>query len=203
MVHQKLTYALTAIWVITLAACSSGIGDKSKALKTINEGLAKSPTCQEVSVDVYYDEASLSSIALPALLEKGYIEAGQVYEISVWDRRKIPHAGYRFTEKGRALITKPVVPNDRKSRPCVAMGHWMATSIEALDEGTDMTGKTVVNARARIQFVPQDWVEIRRNDPAWESVFAQISKQESRQWMYQLLKSGDSLFYQGSGKPVD
>lgn len=187
-----------------LAACSGGIGDKSKALKVINEGLLKSPPCQEVPVDMFANEEAVkASIAIPALLDKGYIQAGQVFSTNSWDGKKTAHNGYVFTDAGRALITKPADPNNPFSRPCVVLGHWEAISAEALDEGTDMTGKPIVNVRSRIRFTPRDWVEARRDDPLWEKLWAQIKGQEGHQWMYQLLKSGDSYFYQGKGKSVD
>ncbi len=195
--------SLFALSVITLTACSNGMGDKSKAMKTINEGLAKNPICRNVPVGVVANEASLkSSIAIPALMELGYIEEGQVMQRSSWDGRMIPHKGYHFTEKGRPLIIKPADPN-KLSSPCVAMGRFEIVSVEAVDEGTDMSGKTIVNVRTRGHFVTHDWVESRRNDPAWQEFFDSVKKQESRQWMYQLLKSGDSFFYQGPGKGVD
>lgn len=203
MAHPNLKISLAAFGVIMLAACSSGFGDKSKAMKVINEGLAKSPSCQQVPVDVYAPDVHIkSSIAIPALLASGEIEAGQVFEDHVWNG-KIPHNGYRLTEKGRPLLAKPGDPNMRNSWPCIATGHWEVTSIEALDEGTDMTGKAVANVRARIRFIPRDWIAAQSNDPAWKQLFTNISKQESQQWMYQLLKSGDSFFYQGRGKSVD
>lgn len=107
-----------------LSACSGGIGDKSKALKVINEGLLKSPTCQEVPVDMSANEGTVkASIAIPALLDKGYIQAGQVFSTSLWDGKKVAHNGYVFTDAGRALIAKPADPSDPFSRPCVALGH--------------------------------------------------------------------------------
>lgn len=200
---SHLKVSLSALSVLTLVACSNGIGDKSKAMKTINEGLAKAPICRDVPVGIVTNEENLKqSIAIPALVAAGYIEEGQVMKKSFWDGKLIPHRGYNFTEKGRALIVKPGDANNRIS-PCVAMGRFEIVSVEAMDEGTDMSGKTIVNVRTRGHFVTQDWVESRRNDPAWQEFFDAVKKQESRQWMYQLLKSGDSFFYQGAGKGID
>jgi hypothetical protein len=204
MKRQTTLTLLAAVFLLGLTACSNGIGDKSKVMKAINEGLAKSPSCRKLPIEVAEHESHFKTAQLPiaALLESGDIQEGEVFEKSLWDGKMKAKKGYVFTEKGKALIAVPADPNMR-SWPCVAVGHWEVESIEALDQGSDATGKTIVNARARIRFVPRQWLEMRRNDPAWSQAWTEVGKQASHQWMYQLLKSGDSYFYQGKGKAID
>lgn len=188
---------------LALSACTGGMGDKSKAEAAINEGLQKSPSCDSVPIEKAAKQDVIDrSIALPELIAAGYVTKGQVRDVNAFGNSPKVVEGYVLTEKGQSLVVRPGNPYEF---PCLRNGVWKVHTIEAIDNAVDASGKNVANVRATIRFAAEDWAEGARTNtqPAWERFWSGVKKMESKQWMYQLVRSGDALFFTGKGKPID
>lgn len=89
-----------------------------------------------------------------------------------------------------------------RKNSCFQFGHWKIKTIEAVDSGSDASGKPVATVRASIEFVPRDWIKTTKTNQAWAPYWGYIEKFESGQWLYRLLKSGEDYFFTGPGEKL-
>jgi hypothetical protein len=192
--------------LVLLSACSGPRSDQGKVAQVINQGLSAAPVCYPVPVGVPLESStdkSLadSSLALKELLAQGLAKPGQI-SYQGFSRPGVAD-GYVFAESAAALIQTPAVADAiRQKQPCLQFGHWKIKTIEALDSGSDASGKPVATVRASIEFVPRDWIKLTRTNPAWASYWGNIEQLERSQWLYRLLKSGEEYFFTGPGEKL-
>lgn len=189
---------------LLMSACQRPVSDKGKVEQVINKGLSTTPVCRDipVGVPVTKDEAH-RSLALAELLAQGLVQPGQVRYTTIMGETKVTE-GYVFTEAATALVQKPKenLPTWGKRPPCFQFGTWRVTTIQALDTGTDATGRLVTTARANVTFEPSDWLKATKAKTQWAQYWADIESAERSQWLYHLLKSGDDYFYTGPGSKL-
>ncbi len=192
--------------LVLLGACGGPSFDKGKVAQVINLGLAAAPVCYPVPVGVPLESStdkSLadSSLALKELLAQGLTKPGQI-SYQGFSRPGVAD-GYVFAQSAAALIQTPAVADAvRRKQPCLQFGHWKIKTVEALDSGTDASGKLIATVRASIEFVPRDWIRLTRANPAWASYWGNIEQLERSQWLYRLLKSGEEYFFTGPGEKL-
>lgn len=187
------TAAMAAIF--TLTAC--GNNDNSKVEKVINEQLAKSASCTDVPIGQKVDYAKIGADgALGILKAKGYITESQGTSKDFFGRTSTFET-FALTDRG-----KPLVQRDGffSRSSCIRTGHFAVTKIEAIDIGNDAEGKPVASVRAKIEFVPEEWIAGTRNVAAWSGYWKDISETENSQWLYTLLKSGSDYYSHGPGR---
>ncbi|OGB33744.1 MAG: hypothetical protein A3F78_03790 [Burkholderiales bacterium RIFCSPLOWO2_12_FULL_61_40] len=170
----------------------------------INQGLSGTPACRDVPVGVpVTKDVANRSLALAELLAQGLVQPGQVHYTTIMGETKVTE-GYVFTEAATALVQKPKenLPSWTQRPPCFQLGTWKVTTIQALDTGTDATGKLVTTVRANVAFEPRDWLKATKTKAQWAPYWADIESTEKSQWLYHLLKSGDDYFYTGPGSKL-
>ena len=188
-----------------LGACS-GATDQSKVAQAIDQGLAGAPVCYPVPVGVPIisvgDQKEVaSSLALKELLARGLIKPGRIAFKDFMGPRVAD--GYVFAEAAAPMVRTAPVPNAfTRTNPCFEFGHWKVKTIEAVDSGSDASGKPVASVRATIEWVPRDWLQATRALPAWAPYWQNITLFERSQWLYRLLKSGDDYFFTGPGEKL-
>lgn len=183
---------VTTAAVPMLLACGSS--DNSKVEKVINDQLAKSPTCTDVPIGQKVDFAKVGADgALGILKSKGYITESQGSSKDFWGRVGTFDT-FALTDKG-----KPFMQRDGIRGPCVRTGHYEITKIEAIDVGNDIEGKPIASVRARVRFVPEEWISGTKNEVVWSGYWKGVSDSENAQWLYRLLKSGDNFYPYGPG----
>lgn len=191
--------------LLMLGACS-GATDKSKVAQAINQGLVGTPVCYHVPVGVPIvsrgDHKEVAgSLALKELLAQGLVKPGSITFKDFMGPGRAE--GYVVTEAGAALVQTAPVPNAfTRTNACMAFGHWKVRTIEAIDSGSDVSGRPVANVRASIEWVARDWLQATRAMPAWAPYWQDIARLERSQWLYRLLKSGDDYFFTGPGQKL-
>ena len=187
---------------VLLGACSGEIAEKQRAQSAINDGLAKTPVCRNVPVNVQVrsQEAERSAL-LTELIQQGYVIPAPITTMSLMGRPEISK-GYAFTEKAKPLIQNNGAANSGYSQPCFRIGVWKTKSIEAVDIGNDASGTPIATVRAMIEFTPEEWLATTKSKPEWALYWQQIKDQQTKQWLYLLLKSGNDFFYGGPGRPI-
>lgn len=190
--------------VLSAVLLSSGCGssDFSKAEQTINSSLKKDPSCLHVGVEVPVDKSKvLPGGSIQVLQAKGLIDEGPVKKYGIFgDVKDVP--GYVFTATGKELVVVQAKNGYSPEFPCVKVGIYEVVKIEALDFGYDAEGKSVVNVRTSIKFIPESWVADTKLSPAWEKFWTGVKQTESTQLLYSLVKSGDQFFFNGKPKAV-
>lgn len=187
--------AVTAA-VCVLAACGSS--DNAKVEKVINAQLAKSASCTDVPIGQKVEYAKVGADgALGILKAKGYIVETQGTTKEFFGRTSTFDT-YALTEAGKPLVHR----EGMFSRVCMRTGHFEVTNIEAIDLGNDAEGKPVASVRAKIKFVPEDWIAGTKNVAAWSGYWKDIGETENAQWLYTLLKSGSDYYSHGPGRKL-
>ncbi len=155
-----LTMALLAA---ALAAC--GNSDNSKAAKEINGALAKNAPCTEIPIGLPVDLNKIGADgALGILKAKGYVTEGKV-EFDTF-RGKSSADAMVMTEKGKPLLQRPAdMGRYYKRDACITTGRFEVAKVEAIDFGNDIEGKPIASVRAKIKFVPEEWIADTRNNP--------------------------------------
>ena len=201
---MKSHFVLAATAALFLSACSGGLTESSKVKTVINEGLKKGRVpCERAAIGTVGRSPSLSNFEVPKLLlAKGYVQEATVDVLDLIGSQNKKTPGYVLTESGKQLVA---IPETTYDYPCIRKGVWQVQSIEAIDNGTDASGKTVANVRAKIRFEPEEWLTATRDGshPGWDKVWDSIRASESKQWMYQLIRSGNDFFYTGPGTAVN
>lgn len=183
---------------MALAGCG---GDSSKVENVINEQLAKSANCTEVPVGLKVDVSKVGPDgALGILKAKGYIVEAQGSSKDFFGRTNTFDT-FALTDKGKPLVQHEGTPVGTflVHGPCMKSGTFKVTKIEAIDHGNDAGGQPVATVRARIRFVPEEWIADTKNMPAWSAYWKNISETENAQWLYTLLKSGNDFYSHGPG----
>ena len=192
----------TVILGCALSGCSNGFTEKQRVQQAIDTGLAKHPECRDVPVGVPATQREFEQSAVLAELKaEGLVAEGNFVVKSMWGKDETK-AGYVFTDKGNALVATPARLEWPHRQPCFRAGIWKTTSVEAVDTAPSATGKLISNARTRIEFVPESWLANTRNKTEWADYWVQVQKQQDKQWMYHLLKSGDDFFLTGPGSAL-
>lgn len=185
-----------AILILLLTSCSKLNTDKQKVTLTINNGLIKNATCKIVPVGITSEKEELDKSAeIAQLINQGYIISA---EIPLNKNKTVP--GYIFTEKGKKLVVKPAGWFGRG--PCIKQGHFKVKSIEAIDPGITSSGINIANVRATIEFEPEEWLKPTIELSEWSKFWKATKEVENKQWVYQLMKSGDEFFFGEMGKPL-
>lgn len=182
-----------------LAAC--GKSDGSKAEKVINSEFAKNSMCTEIPIGLPVDLSKVGPDgALGILKAKGYATEAQVTVDTI--RGKTAVDTLVMTDKGKPLLQRQSTLGFISQNACVRTGQYQVEKIEAMDFGNDVEGKPIATVRARIKFVPEEWLADTRNSPAWSGFWKGIGNDESGPWLYQLLKSGDEFYAYGKGRKI-
>lgn len=180
--------------VFTLAACGST--DSGKVERVINEQLIKQTACTDVPIGSQVDYAKVGADgALGILKAKAYITESQGSNKDFFGRVHTFDT-YALTETGKKLVHR----EGMFSKVCMRTGHYEVTKIEAIDAGNDAEGKPVASVRAKIKFVPEEWIASTKSVPAWAGYWKEITEMENAQWLYTLLKSGSDFYSQGPGR---
>jgi len=192
--------AMMACLAAVLAAC--GNTDNSKVEKEINGALAKNTPCTNIPIGLPLDLSKVGSDgALGILKAKGYVIEGKI-EFDTY-RGKSSADALLMTEKGKSLVQTPSVTEWYSRREaCIRTGRFEVDQVEAIDFGNDIEGKPIASVRAKIKFVPEEWIADTRNNPAWGSFWKGIADQEGGTWLYPLLKSGDAFYSHGQGRKI-
>lgn len=196
MIRTRIVIAI-AVAAMEFTACGSS--DKSRAEKVINEGLAKAAQCTRVPIGIPFDRAKVGEDGAIGLLKaKGLIIEGKIKEERMFGGT-IERDGYIFTESGKALVQSAGTTGFMAVSPCVRTGKFQITQIEAIDYGSTADGRPVANVRAKIKFVSEPWLADTRRAAAWDRFWNSVSESENAQWLYQLTKSGEELYYSEPG----
>lgn len=181
---------------VAMALAGCGSSENSKIEKVINADLAKAASCTDVPIGQKVDYTKVGADgALGILKAKGYITESQGSSKDFFGRVSTFDT-YALAETGKPLVQRQ---GNMFSGPCVRTGHFEIAKIEAVDLGNDAGGQPVANVRARIKFVPEDWIASTKTIPAWSSYWKDISGTENAQWLYPLLKSGSDFYSHGLG----
>lgn len=196
-----LTGLFSLSLILGLSACARLGDEKPKAQEAIDKGLVKNATCKPLPIGIAEKKDELDkSAALAQLVNQGYAIPAEITFKDFWGKNKTS-PGYEFTEKGRALI-QAHTPSMYEKQPCVRHGRYKVKTVEAIDSATTATGQNVANARVTIEFVPEEWLTVTKTLPEWSAFWQGIKQAEGKQWVYQLLKSGDDLFFSGMGQAL-
>lgn len=192
--------AMISCLAAALAAC--GNNDHAKVEKEINGALAKNTPCTEIPIGLPLDLSKIGSDgALGILKAKGYVTEGKI-EFDTF-RGKSSAGAMVMTEKGKPLLQKPAVMEGYYRREaCIRTGRFEVDKVEAIDLGNDIEGKPIASVRAKIKFVPEEWIADTRNSPAWSGFWKGIADQENGPWLYPLLKSGSEFYSHGHGRKI-
>jgi hypothetical protein len=197
--------ALVVSLGLALCACSPQGQGKSAALAAINKGLASTPGCFMVPVEMEHLPSVYGpgpTMALNALLAQGLVKAGTVVLEQYVGPPKTKD-GFLFSEKGQRLVVPSTHTGPDKPMPCVRNGKYEVTQIDAIDVANDSEGRVIASVRAHVRFVAEDWFNKTRDDPAWAGYWVGIKKSEESPWLYRLIKSGDEFYYTGSGLSLE
>lgn len=190
-----LTAATAAFFVLT--ACGSN--ENSKVEKVINAHLVTTSICTDVPIGQKVDYAKVGANgALGILKAKGYIVESQGTSRDFFGRTSTFDA-YALTDTGKPLVQRE---NPFSRVPCMRTGRFEVTKIEAIDLGNDADGKPVASVRAKVKFIPEDWIAGTRDVAGWAGYWKGINDNESASWLYTLLKSGADYYAQGSGRKL-
>lgn len=190
-----LAAATAAFFMLT--ACGSN--ENSKVERVINAHLVKSASCTDVPIGQKVDYAKVGTNgALGILKTKRYIVESKGTSTDFFGRTNTFDT-YALTDAGKPLVQRE---NPFSRVPCMRTGHFEVTNIEAIDLGNDADGKPVASVRAKIKFVPEDWIAGTRDVAAWAGYWKDINDTESGPWLYTLLKSGSDYYSQGSGRKL-
>ncbi len=182
-----------------LAAC--GKNDNSKAEKVINSEFAKNPMCTELPIGLPVDLSKVGPDgALGILKAKGYATEGKV-SVDRFQGKTVVDT-FVMTDKGKPLLQRQSTLGFISQNACVRTGQYRVEKIEAIDYGNDVEGKPIASVRARIKFVPEEWLADTQNNQSWSGFWKGIGNSESGPWLYQLLKSGDELYANGKGRKI-
>lgn len=189
-----------ALLAANLAAC--GNSDNSKAEKEINGALAKNAPCTGIPIGLPLDLSKIGADgALGILKTKGYVTEGKV-EFDTFLGKNSADAMI-MTEKGKPLLQTPAEMGRYSRREaCVRTGRFEVDKVEAIDFGNDIEGKPIASVRAKIKFVPEEWISDTRNSSAWSGFWKDIADKEGGTWLYPLLKSGDAFYAHGQGQKI-
>ena len=174
---------------MALAGCG---GDSSKVESVINQQLAKSASCTEVPIGMKVDVSKVGPDgALGILKAKGYIVEAHGSSKDFFGHTNTFDT-FALTDKGKPLVQQEGTPASAffAHGPCMKTGTFKVSKIEAIDLGNDAGGQPVATVRARIKFVPEEWIAATKNMPTWSAYWKNISETEHAQWLYTLLKSG-------------
>ncbi len=192
--------AMMACLAATLAAC--GNTDNTKVEKEINDALAKNAPCTEIPIGLPLDLSKIGADgALGILKAKGYVTEGKI-EFDTF-RGKGSADALVMTEKGKPLLQTPAEMGRYSRREaCIRTGRFEVDKVEAIDFGNDIEGKPIASVRAKIRFIPEEWIADTRKDAAWSGFWKGIADKESGTWLYPLLKSGDAFYSHGQGQKI-
>lgn len=186
----------------SVSGCSPHGVSPSQAQAVINKGLAATSNCIAVPVEVEYRAAVHgTSLALKTLQVQGMVQPGPV-TVRQYIGPPQTQPGFVFTDAAKALVIERDNAVNSRTMPCVRNGRFEVSSLEAIDIAPDAGGRMLASVRARVKFMPENWLAKTRDDPAWSSYWSGIEKTQATQWLYTLLKSGDDLFYGGAGQPL-
>lgn len=197
--------SLFLVCVALVLASGCGNQDTAKAEKVINAGLAAIPECANLPIESPIDFKKVGADgALGVLKAKGYIIEGKVTENLPFVGKRVSDA-FVLTEKGKPLVHRAgdLGPFGDRGLSCLRTGHFHVSQIEAVDVGNSGAGQLIANVRVRIRFVPEQWVADTTNVAAWSAFWKDIKNTESAQWLYPLLKSGDTYYWQGAGHKLN
>lgn len=186
-------------WFLPLAASAFLIGcghsDNSKIEEAINAGLEKEGNCAEVPVGTRVDISKVGDDGALGILRKhGLIAVGEISIETITGEKKA--TGFIFTEKGH-----PLVRREGRSRlfidtlACVNTGKYVVDAINAVDVGTDASGQQIAAARAKVKFIPEEWIASTKDNAQWGGFWGQVKGREDSEILFRLLKSGDAYFY--------
>jgi len=190
---------------VALTAC--GNSDNSKVEKVINDQFVKDASCTNVPVGQPVDLAKVGADgALGLLKSKGYIVDAKATVTGIFGRRSVIDT-YAMTDKAKPLVqregvSRNVIGMSIGSGPCLRTGHFVVDKVEAIDIGNDVEGKPIASVRARIKFIPEEWLADTRQSPAWTAFWKNITDIEAGPWLYQLLKSGSDYYAHGAGRKL-
>lgn len=192
--------AMMACLAAALAAC--GNTDNSKVEKEINSALTKNTPCTNIPIGLPLDLSKVGSDgALGILKAKGYVAEGKI-EFDTY-RGKSSADALLMTEKGKPLLQTPAAMGRyTRHEACIRTGRFEVGKVEAIDFGNDIEGKPIASVRARIKFVPEEWIADTRKDAAWSGFWKGIDEKEGGTWLYQLLKSGNEFYSHGQGRKI-
>jgi len=185
---------------MVLAAC--GQSDNSKAEKVINSEFAKNPMCTEIPIGLPVDFSKVGPDGgLGILKAKGYIAEGKI-TVDTFGGKSVVDT-FVLTDKGKPLVQRQAtVARFFSQGTCIRTGQYQVDKIEAIDFGNDVEGKPIATVRARIKFIPEEWLVDTRNSPTWSGFWKGIGNDESGPWLYPLLKSGDEFYAYGKGRKI-
>lgn len=184
---------------VVLAAC--GKSDSSKAENAINSELAKGTVCTELPIGLPVDLTKVGQDGVLGILKaKGYATEGKV-TVEKFQGKTVADT-FVMTEKGKPLLQRQATLGFIMQNACVRTGKYQVEKIEAIDFGNDVEGKPIATVRARIKFVPEEWLADTRSSAAWSGFWKSVANNETGPWLYQLLKSGDELYAQGRGRRI-
>lgn len=198
--QQIRIFAVTAT-VVALVATLSACGNSSfsKAREVINVGLAKDPSCINVEVGVPAGPPDELHRAIYAQLKsKGFVVDGKVPKYVVFgENQQVP--GLVFTETGNSLVTISAKPGLIPVYPCIRIGKFEVTNVEAIDVANDNEGNVIASVRSKIKFVPETWLSDMKDSPVASAYLQRMTDLGKKQWLYKLRKSGDEYFYVRKG----
>lgn len=199
---QRTTLLALACATLLTTACGERSRDAQIAL-AINNGLAKESQCMVVPVGIPL--ASLDAApdsALAKLISLNLVTAGKVTEEKLLGK-SAERSAYIPTEAGTRLVQRDATNTWASVKgACFRTGVFEIKRIEAVDLGNDATGKPIATVRARVKFVPEEWISDTRKIAAWAAMWRSVSETEGNQYLYQLLQSGDEFFFTGRGAAI-
>lgn len=186
-------------WFLPLAASALLIGcghsDNSKIEEAINAGLEKEDNCADVPVGIRVDVSKVGDDGALGILKKhGLIAVGEISLKTISGEKKA--TGFIFTEKGRSLVRREGRSGlFADTLACVNTGKYVVDVINAVDVGTDASGQQIAAARAKVKFIPEDWIASTKDYAQWGGFWGQVKGREDSEILFRLLKSGDAYFY--------
>lgn len=196
---------LYSLAILSIVGC--GNQDAIKAEKIINTGLVADADCLLLPIEskIYGFNNFKPDSPIGLLKSKGYIAEGKVTELNpLAGKGKQVVDAYVLTEKGKALVQKAGTPTGFGGRSlyCMRTGTFQVSKIEAIDYGNDAEGKHIASIRARIKFIPEEWISDTITNPQFGGFWKRIGEWEKSPWLYQLLKSGDDMYGFRSGRKM-